>query len=333
MNVLSRPILRSLAIRKAPQLASSLRRPIPLVRPSILGANPAVLQVRWEASRVSMRPGSQSLEHAATNVREELGNSATDLAKVIAGANVAGDSVVDSSAESFIGITGTVANQVPQHIFLLGLAGGLPYVSASATTVYLAYQAQLATSGVDIGMDPGVALTILDQALNIQVTYGAIMLSFLGALHWGMEIAGYGGMKGYARLALGTAPMLIAWPTLAMQPMMALMVQWLGFTGLWYADSKATMAGWAPRWYSQYRFYLSILVGTCIIGSLAGTSFWGPVAGHGLLSHDLDLLREQRRKMMPIRQGIVQGPIEAVPAGLEAEKFTRIHKRDVSKGE
>lgn len=51
---------------------------------------------------MSMRPGSQSLEHAATNVREELGNSATDLAKVIAGANVAGDSVVDSSAESFV---------------------------------------------------------------------------------------------------------------------------------------------------------------------------------------------------------------------------------------
>lgn len=29
-------------------------------------------------------------------------------------------------------------------------------------------------------MDPGVALTILDRALNIQVTYGAVMLSFLG---------------------------------------------------------------------------------------------------------------------------------------------------------
>ena len=70
-----------------------------------------------------------------------------------------------------------------------------------------------------------------------------------------------------------------------------------------------------------------------IIGSLAGTSFWGPVAGHGLLSHDLDLLREERRKMMPVRQGTVQGPIEAVPAGMDADNFTRIHKRDMSKGE
>lgn len=66
-----------------------------------------------------------------------------------------------------------------------------------------------------------------------------------------------------------------------------------------------------------------------IIGSLAGTSYWGPVAGHGLLTHDLDLLREERKRTMPIRQGVVQGPIEAVPAGPNADGFTRIHRRDV----
>ena len=47
--------------------------------------------------------------------------------------------------------------------------------------MYLAHQAKLAASGVMIGMDPGVALTLLDQALNLQVTYGAVMLSFLGS--------------------------------------------------------------------------------------------------------------------------------------------------------
>lgn len=38
----------------------------------------------------------------------------------------------------------------------------------------------MAASGVAVGIDPGVASTILDQALNFQVTYGAVMLSFLG---------------------------------------------------------------------------------------------------------------------------------------------------------
>ena len=60
-----------------------------------------------------------------------------------------------------------------------------------------------------------------------------------------MEFAGYGGNKGYARLALGAAPVLFAWPTLALQPMTALALQWAGFTGLWYADAQATSSGWS----------------------------------------------------------------------------------------
>ncbi|KAF9053000.1 hypothetical protein BJ165DRAFT_1444781, partial [Panaeolus papilionaceus] len=326
MNTLFRPILRTAALRSAPL---AYRKPPPIARPACLGVMSMLNQKRFVASTVSFRPGSQSIEHAATNVKEELGNSAQDLAKVIAGANVAGDAISDSSADSFIGITSKVAHQVPQPVFVLGLAGGLPYIGASATTLYLAHKAKLAATGIATNIDPGVALTVLDQALSFQVTYGAVMLSFLGALHWGMEMTGYGGQKGYSRLALGTAPMMVAWYTLTLEPMTALVVQWLGYTGLWYADSQATMAGWTPKWYSQYRFYLSILVGTCIIGSLAGTSYWGPVAGHGLLTHDLDLLREERKRTMPIRQGVVQGPIEAVPAGPNADGFTRIHRRDV----
>jgi hypothetical protein len=59
-----------------------------------------------------------------------------------------------------------------------------------------------------------------------------------------MEFAGLGGHKGYSRLALGAAPVIYAWPTLALDPTMALIAQWVGFTGLWYADLKATGAGW-----------------------------------------------------------------------------------------
>jgi hypothetical protein len=99
--------------------------------------------------------------------------------------------------------------------------------------------------GLTPNVDPGVALTILDQAMNIQVTYGAVMLSFLGAIHWGMEFAGFGGHLGYKRLMLGAAPVLYAWPTLALEPTSALIAQWVGFTGLWVADLQATNAGWS----------------------------------------------------------------------------------------
>jgi len=283
--------------------------------------------VRTVASSVSGRPGSQTLGHAAQNIKEEVGNSAADAAKTIAGGNLTADYISPGGKDSFLGVTSSVANTVPKPVLLFGLAGGIPYLGTSATVIYLAHQAGLATSGLISNIDPGVALTVLDQALTIQVTYGAVMLSFLGALHWGMEFSGFGGHKGYARLALGAAPILIGWPTLALQPTMALVVQWVGFTGLWYADLKATHAGWAPKWYSQYRFYLSILVGSCIIGTLAGMSYWGPVAGHGLVSHDLEMIKAERKQKRPEKAGKIVGGIEAVDPGEAGDAYVQIKKK------
>ncbi|RDB22117.1 hypothetical protein Hypma_010607 [Hypsizygus marmoreus] len=325
MNTLLRPIARTSIFRNAPL---SLCRPVATTRPVLL--NSTILHKRTVASVVTNKPASQTFEHAATNIKEEVGNSAADLAKVIAGATPTSGPIV---SDNFIGITKGIASDVPKPVLLFGLLGGLPYVGASATTVYLAHSAGLATAGVATNIDPGVALTILDQALNIQMTYGAVMLSFLGALHWGMEFAGYGGQKGYARLALGAAPVLYAWPTLMFQPMEALILQWVGFTALWWADSRVTALGWTPKWYSQYRFYLSVLVGTCIIGSLAGTSYYGPVAGHGLVSHDLDLIREERLKLMPEVSGVIPGDLEAAPAEENVDHYVRIHRKHHDEGQ
>lgn len=102
-SLLFRPLLRTSALRQGPFIvATTHRAPIPLLRPQSSILKPTILQLRSVASSVSGRPGSQTLEHAATNVKEELGNSATDLAKVIAGANMTSDSVVDHSGDSFV---------------------------------------------------------------------------------------------------------------------------------------------------------------------------------------------------------------------------------------
>ncbi|SJL12200.1 uncharacterized protein ARMOST_15622 [Armillaria ostoyae] len=276
-----------------------------LSRPSV---SPLLfLKSRTVASSVSNRPASQTFEHTATNIKEEAGNAASDVAKIIAGSNVTRQDVVTPNNSTFFGITGAIASSVPTPAMVFGLAGTLPYVAASATTVYLAQEAGHAASGLATKIDPGVALTILDQALNVQMTYGA-------ALYIG-----------------GWTPMLVAWPSLALDPMAALTAQWVGFTALWWADAKATNHGWAPPWYSQYRFYLSVLVGTCIIGSLAGTSYYGPVAGHGFLSHDLELTRELRRELSPESKHRIPGVIEAAPATMASGQpgFVTIKKRDV----
>lgn len=311
---------------------SSPRLPSAIFRASIVtrvfrAPTPKVsIFVRSVANSVSGRPGSQTFEHAATNIKEEVGNSTADLAKAIAGSNVYADAV-EPTERTFLGITSSVAHAVPTPYIVFGLAGALPYLGASATTIYLARQAGLAATGVMTNIDPGVAITLLDQALNFQMTYGAVMLSFLGALHWGFEFSGYGGHKGYSRLMLGAAPVVWGWSTLAFQPMSALILQWVGFTALWSADLKATNHAWTPKWYSQYRFYLSVLVGTCIVGSLAATSYWGPVGGHGLVSHDLQMLRAERGQYHPSNQGLLSGDVEAIPGDEKAEHYVVVKRK------
>ena len=42
-------------------------------------------------------------------------------------------------------------------------------------------------------LDPQTAQHLLDILQPIQIGYGAVLLSFLGAIHWGLEFAGMGG--------------------------------------------------------------------------------------------------------------------------------------------
>lgn len=87
----------------------------------------------------------------------------------------------------------------------------------------------MAASGTAM-TDITTATALLDTCQHFQVTYGAVLLSFLGAIHWGMEFSKFGGYQGYSRLTLGVLPLLGAWPTLAMEPQMALVSQWFLFT-------------------------------------------------------------------------------------------------------
>ena len=59
--------------------------------------------VRGAASSVSGRPGSQTIRHAAQNIREEVGQSTADLAKSIAGGNVFVDNV-EPTQHTFVSV-------------------------------------------------------------------------------------------------------------------------------------------------------------------------------------------------------------------------------------
>ncbi|KAI4745548.1 hypothetical protein E4T44_15105, partial [Aureobasidium sp. EXF-8845] len=95
-------------------------------------------------------------------------------------------------------------DEVPREAYNLGMAGVLPYLATSMSTVYCAWEITHAhNTGSGFLMSQHTAEAALHVLEPLQVGYGAVIISFLGAIHWGLEFAGYGGKHGYKRYAIG----------------------------------------------------------------------------------------------------------------------------------
>ncbi|KAG5753394.1 hypothetical protein H9Q70_003958 [Fusarium xylarioides] len=166
---------------------------------------------------------------------------------------------------------------VPRESRILGLAGTLPYLGTSLSTVFLAWDLNkpipTGNSFYDaIMIDHETAKYLLDALEPIQLGYGAVIISFLGAIHWGLEYAEKQPLRERTRFhyGMGLAASIVAWPTLMLPVEYALTSQFMAFVALYFADSRAATKGWAPRWYGSYRFLLTAMVGLAIFISLIG---------------------------------------------------------------
>ncbi|KAK4542997.1 hypothetical protein LTR36_005995 [Oleoguttula mirabilis] len=160
---------------------------------------------------------------------------------------------------------------VPREAYYVGMAGVLPYMATSLATFYCAwdmnYAAETGSGFLLSGKTAELALHVIEP---LQVGYGAVIISFLGAIHWGLEFAGYGGYHGYRRYFIGVFSTALAWPTLLLPVEYALISQFLVFNYLYYSDARACKRGWTPQWYGVYRFVLTFIVGSAIVLSLVG---------------------------------------------------------------
>ncbi|OTB04916.1 hypothetical protein M426DRAFT_320489 [Hypoxylon sp. CI-4A] len=168
-------------------------------------------------------------------------------------------------------------SSVPREPYFLGLAGTLPYWATSLSTVYLSWNLNTewpSTSNFvnNILISHDTARHLLDIIEPIQLGYGAVIISFLGAVHWGMEYAEKvpNPARTRFRYALGVLAPAVAWPTLFMPIDFALTSQFGAFVMLYFADTRATVRAWAPSWYGTYRFVLTAIVGAAIVVSLIG---------------------------------------------------------------
>lgn len=173
-------------------------------------------------------------------------------------------------------------DEVPREAYALGLAGTIPYFATSISTVYLTWNLRTqwpTDSNIlnSILLNQETAAQWLSHLEVLQVGYGAAIISFLGAIHWGLEWAEKSPKEPRTRYryAVGVLAPAIAWPTVLLPTNYALIAQFAAFTSLYFVDSSFTTRGWTPRWYGTYRFVLTAIVGGAIFVSLVFRSKGG----------------------------------------------------------
>ncbi|KAI9852283.1 MAG: hypothetical protein M1838_001171 [Thelocarpon superellum] len=217
---------------------------------------------------------SYGTELLQANPDEVSGDSSTR--HVMAEARSETDKDVDMLAglkADLITIRETFAlRDVPREALYIGLAGVLPYLATSLSTLYLAWDINIShATGMGFLVSGATAESLLNILEPLQVGYGAVIISFLGAIHWGLEFAKYGGYhQGYRRYLIGVVAPAVAWPTILLPVEYALITQFIAFIFLYFADARAAVRGWAPAWYSTYRFVLTFIVGASLVASLIG---------------------------------------------------------------
>jgi hypothetical protein len=140
---------------------------------------------------------------------------------------------------------------VPSRV--LGYAGLLPFAAAAA----------LALVGPPSWRGP---------AVTALAAYGATILSFLGAVHWGLALRAPPGEApaAWPRLGLGVVPALVAWVALLLPARPGLAMLAAGVVAVAAAETAAAGRGLVPESYMRLRWPLSLGAGACLaLGALA----------------------------------------------------------------
>ena len=124
---------------------------------------------------------------------------------------------------------------IPLEPLLLGLAGLIPFAGLSAALAFAPSSAP-------------------DDAVRILVLYAAVILSFMGGVHWGLALRQAPGTS----FAASVVPSLMAWAAAGfLDSRTALITMATGFLVLLAYDIKVVRASGAPEWYRPLRIGLT----------------------------------------------------------------------------
>ena len=144
--------------------------------------------------------------------------------------------------------------RIPTAAALLGAGGLIPFVGLSAA-------AHLA---------PAEQAPIAVHALT---AYGAVILSFLGGIIWGLGIAGFGEAadkpRETLRLTVSVLPSLFGWLALFFPPVAGLWLLATCFLLVLSVDLLMAQRGLTPRWYPALRWRLTAIVVLSLLAASA----------------------------------------------------------------
>lgn len=102
-------------------------------------------------------------------------------------------------------------------------------------------------------------LPMVDNPHLPLLTYAAIILSFMGAIHWGLAMVKEDSLS-TTQLGLSVVPALLGWLALLIPPLSGYGLLILSFIGLYLADKYICGKGLLPEWYLLMRFVLTLIV-------------------------------------------------------------------------
>ncbi|MDD3325641.1 MAG: DUF3429 domain-containing protein [Zoogloea sp.] len=104
------------------------------------------------------------------------------------------------------------------------------------------------------------------------VAYGAVILSFVGALHWGFAMALPAMPQALRRncFVWSVVPALLAWPAVMLEPASGAPLLVAGFVAHIWQDHRLAGRVVLPDWYLPLRRQLSIVACVCLaLGTFA----------------------------------------------------------------
>lgn len=126
------------------------------------------------------------------------------------------------------------------------------------------------------GALPFVALAVIGfvggplwqaEGLNALLTYGAVILAFMGAIHWGLVLSPDAVTEPTASLLAGVIPALVGWGATMLPPSLGFIVLALAFVAVLGFDFVAIRNAVAPSWYGRLRLPVTLVVVLCLLAA------------------------------------------------------------------